>query len=149
MRRIRIKIWVVIVLLVAAMVVSTAIYSNGGFSFGEKPKDEIDYCGTVSFADTLKGNNLKGYEVFKANCAACHDMVKEATGPALTGAADRQPYKGFIKLLLVEPEKALTSCNYGQSLYNRYLVHHTSFKNILTEQEINDVVFMLEVNGKP
>jgi len=149
MQNIRGKIWLVITLLLAAMAVSTVIWLRGGFSVGGSSKDAIAYCGTISFADTLKGNSLKGYQVFKANCAACHMMEKEATGPALMGAADWQPYKGFMKQLLIDPKKALTSCNYGQALYIKYPIHHTSFKNTLTKQEIEDVVFMLEVYGKP
>lgn len=149
MQNIRRKIRLVITLLLAAMAVSTVIWLRGGFAIGDSSKDGIAFCGTVSVADRVTGNNIKGYEVFKANCASCHSMEKEATGPALMGAADRQPYKGFIKQLLIDPKKALTSCNYGQALYIKYPVHHTSFKNTLTKQEIEDVVFMLEVYGKP
>jgi len=148
MRSIRRKIWLVIMLLFAAMAVSTVIYSRGGFTLGDNEEGSIGYCGTVSFADTLTGNNIKGYEVFKANCAPCHNMEKEATGPALMGAASRAPSKNFIKALLLNPDKTLSASAYGRKLRKTYPVQHPCFKDFLTEEEINDVVFMLETFGK-
>lgn len=148
MRRIRRKIWLVIMLLVAAMAVSTVIYSRGGFAFGDNEEGPTGICGTVSIADTLTGNNAKGYEVFKANCASCHNMEKEATGPALMGAASRAPYRGFIKALLLNPDKTLSASEYGRQLRKKYPVHQPSFKDFLSEQQINDVVFLIETFGE-
>lgn len=38
----------------------------------------------------------KGKTLFQANCAACHNPLKDATGPAMKGALDRVPSKEWL-----------------------------------------------------
>ncbi len=40
-----------------------------------------NFCGTVS--PNLSENALKGKQIFNANCAACHQLNRNMTGPAL------------------------------------------------------------------
>lgn len=37
-----------------------------------------------------------GKALFQANCAACHNPLKDATGPALQGISGRAPSKEWI-----------------------------------------------------
>jgi mono/diheme cytochrome c family protein len=40
----------------------------------------------------------RGLKIFKMECAACHKLDKDLTGPALNGALDRAPQPGIVWL---------------------------------------------------
>jgi cytochrome c2 len=42
------------------------------------------------------GDYASGEKIFKANCASCHNMEKNLTGPALKGILDRAPSEEWI-----------------------------------------------------
>lgn len=40
----------------------------------------------------------RGMKIFKMECAACHKLDRDMTGPALNGALDRAPQPGIVWL---------------------------------------------------
>lgn len=47
------------------------------------PIKEERFCGTTSFTSpNLSENELKGKELYQANCGSCHHPVRQMTGPA-------------------------------------------------------------------
>jgi cytochrome c2 len=38
-----------------------------------------------------------GRQLFNNNCASCHSLTKDMTGPKLGGVLDKEPYSGDVK----------------------------------------------------
>ena len=60
----------------------------------------------------LIGNNAKaqnGEALFKQNCASCHAINKDLTGPKLAGVADRWPSKDLLHLWIKNWNKAVAT----------------------------------------
>ena len=143
MQAIRRKIWWVIILLIAAMAVSTVIYSNGGFSL--TGYDAPGFCGTQNPSEPrLTGSASEGKVLFQANCACCHSMDKILTGPALTGSVDRAPSKSFIEDILLHPKETVRKYPYAKTLSKKYGDDmHMSFAGILTKKDITNLEIYL------
>src|SRR5262249_16284534 len=41
-----------------------------------------------------------GRQLFNNNCAACHSLTKDLTGPKLGGVLDRDPYNGDVSKIV-------------------------------------------------
>ena len=146
MRAIRRKIYFVIVMLVAAVVVSAAIYLRGGFAVAKR--EDIGYCGTVDPSPTPIYNPvaLNGENLFKANCTSCHMMDKILTGPALRGIRDRMPDKLFEEFLLY-PKKAVSTSIYLKNLCAQYdNMPHISFLGTLSKKDIDAIIMYCDTS---
>ncbi len=135
MQAIRTKIFIVIILLIAAMLVSAAIYTRGGFSLTSQ-EDQQGFCGTVSNAPLI--TNTHGRDLFLANCASCHSIHKDMTGPALAGYEKHFPVK-LLYLFLRQPQKAYKKSKYLQHLKEQYdQTEHFAFPS-LGKAEVDDI----------
>ena len=59
-------------------------------------KEFEPFCGTINLSE----NASKGKQIFNINCAACHKLNKDMTGPALSKKAkfyDSISFSSFIK----------------------------------------------------
>lgn len=138
MQPIRRKIKLVIVLLIAAIGVSSLIYARGGFAFGTTPENKEILIDGGGF---YYNNNFAGKKVYQQYCATCHSIEKDAYGPALMGVGERIRTDTLIMTFLLYPRKAIKSSPYLQEVYYRYnKQQHPSFKGEMTEQELKDVV---------
>lgn len=61
------------------------------------------------FAFTQNVSAQDGKALFKANCASCHNIKKDATGPALAGVQSRWPNKDLLKLWIKNWNKAVAT----------------------------------------
>ncbi len=71
-----------------------------------------------------EGDPVKGEQVFKANCAACHKITNEVlAGPGLAGLADRWTASDELLVLWIQnPQRAAESGDpYIRSLVERYV----------------------------
>lgn len=70
-------------------------------------------CGTkepqlICGITTLTNNARKGKELFNSNCAACHHLEKQMTGPALRGIKDQNTQlNSFFLFRFVTKEDSL------------------------------------------
>ena len=53
------------------------------------PAAKSDAAPVAAPAATAGGDAVKGKELFNANCAACHNLDKKMTGPALRGVSGK------------------------------------------------------------
>lgn len=63
-------------------------------------KSQILLTGILAFSALIfanQGTAQDGKALFSANCASCHKMDKDLTGPALMGVTDRWPSKDLLK----------------------------------------------------
>lgn len=59
-------------------------YDEQGYSPCAMPIPPVPICGTVSpYNENLSENGKKGEIIFKTNCAACHKVQRQMTGPGL------------------------------------------------------------------
>jgi cytochrome c551/c552 len=91
------------------------------------------------------GNNLTaqdGKTIFQNNCASCHAVNKDLTGPALAGVTTRGPWSDRKKLYdwIHNPAKFMATDKYTQDLKQRFGgVVMTPFPQ-LTEKEIDAII---------
>jgi cytochrome c2 len=89
--------------------------------FSQELQQENDLppgCGTVS-ATEIK--NVKGRQLFSQNCASCHAIQKQLTGPALMGIEDRVPDRKLLYQWVKNSESVIKSGNlYFVDLYSRF-----------------------------
>jgi cytochrome c2 len=65
----------------------------------------------------------KGEKLFKQNCASCHAIDKDLTGPALRGVAERGPWaekKENLKKWIKNPSEFISSNPYAKALKEKY-----------------------------
>jgi mono/diheme cytochrome c family protein len=82
-----------------------------------------------------------GKALFQANCASCHNPIKDATGPALQGVDKRVPSKEWLHNWVHNSAKVIASGDkYANEIYNKWgKTAMTAFPNLST-QEIDAIV---------
>jgi len=146
MQAIRIRIFIVISLLIVAMGVAGMIYLRGGFSLGSN-EPNIGYCGTSSLQPII--TNTHGQNLYSANCASCHAIRKDLTGPALAGF-DKRISPTLFKLLLTKRKKAYKKSKYLRQLSLKWnnKMEHIVFPS-LSEKDIMDIVQYVKEADQP
>src|SRR3569833_1640208 len=127
------KIRLVVVLLVAAIAVKVVFYLKRNKSItGFQP----GYCGTIDGPkEHLNDTAKQGKLLFQANCASCHTMNKDLTGPALAGVMERLPSKQLMQDILWYPDKTFKKNKYARAVYTKYKLGHTDFREVLTIED--------------
>jgi mono/diheme cytochrome c family protein len=79
---------------------------------------------------------IDGKALFQANCASCHNPVKDATGPALKGALARVPNKQWIYDFVHNSGKVIYDGDkYANELYIKWnKTAMLSFPNLSNEE---------------
>ncbi|MFL9482243.1 c-type cytochrome [Chitinophagaceae bacterium LWZ2-11] len=86
-------------------------------------------------AETETSSNNDGKMLFLNNCAACHAVKKELTGPALAGVLDRWKDKDKLHAFIRNSQEVIKEDQYAKDLYNKYnKVQMTPFPWIKDEQ---------------
>lgn len=82
-----------------------------------------------------------GQAIFKSNCAACHNPLKDATGPALQGMDTRVPSKEWLYKWVKNSASLIASGDkYAVDIYNKWgKTPMTGFSN-LSNEDIDAVV---------
>lgn len=87
--------------IIALLLVAVVVFVwNVDFSFGGKNTDEKkdDKQEQITMKDSPEASAWKeGKDLFKSNCAACHNPKAEGTGPALKGSLERWTAAGEYK----------------------------------------------------
>ena len=77
-----------------------------------------------------------GKALFQANCASCHNPLKDATGPALKGVDARVPGKEWLYNWIHNPAGMIASGDaYANKIYNEWgKTQMTSFPQLANEE---------------
>ena len=94
--------------------------------------------------------NSKGKVLFSQNCASCHAIHKQLTGPALAGVTERVADKKLLYEWIRNSPKVLKSGNeYFNTLYNQFnKTQMTSFSN-LTNEDIDAILEYIQQSKMP
>ena len=85
--------------------------------------------------------NEKGHQLFQANCASCHHIMKDATGPVLKGTRNRIPSKQWLYDWMENPAKVIASKEpYAVALFEKWnKTQMTAFPN-LSHDDIDAII---------
>jgi len=91
---------------------------------------------------TNKSFSQDGKALFSQNCASCHSMDKQLTGPALAGAADRWPDEKMLHEWIKNNVKVIKSgYPYAVEMFNKFEKKPMNvFEGTLSDQQINAIV---------
>jgi mono/diheme cytochrome c family protein len=98
----------------------------------------IDY---IEPSDSGSIKNYDGKNLFNANCASCHNVFKNMTGPALGGFEERGPWndKKNIYDFIRKPEKFEKKNKYVKKLKEEYGNYHVPFED-LSDEKIDAII---------
>lgn len=135
----------------------------GAFKFGgyllsiPPPPDEPPTPRSQAFLNQFENakastpsNGIDGKMLFQDNCASCHSVFKDLTGPALGGVSERIPDRKLLYKWVRNPAVVLRSGNvYFNDLKKRFGgVVMTPFSS-LTDQEIDAILHYIESRSAP
>ncbi len=94
-----------------------------------------------SFSTTSAQDVAAGKALFSANCASCHNPLKDATGPALQGVDKQVPSKEWLYKWVHNSAALIASGDkYANEIYNKWnKTAMTAFPN-LKEEEIDNII---------
>jgi predicted CXXCH cytochrome family protein len=98
-----------------------------------------------SLASFNNAHAQDGKALFQANCASCHNPLKDATGPALKGMSARTPGKEWLHKWVKNPMAMISSGDkYANEIYVKWnKTAMTAFPN-LSEAEIDAIINYVE-----
>ena len=138
----------ILVTAIVFAIIFAGCYFSSGFVSGNKKWE----CGTVADLQ-IDNDTTKRYKDGKAlfqQCASCHILFKDFTGPDLIGFTKRGPWNNKKKILdyLNDPSKFYkeNKTKYVIDLYNSTPVAHQAF--LCKEKEIDDLVYYVEAEEK-
>lgn len=77
---------------------------------------------------------LDGQGIYKTYCSSCHQPDKDATGPALKGARDREPSKDWAYKWVNHVDEMINTDPYAKALYAKYGLKMTQFSDLKKEE---------------
>jgi cytochrome c2 len=84
----------------------------------------------------------KGEQVFKQNCASCHSLYKDLTGPALHGVDQRGPWvsdKENLKKWIKDPSQFISTDPYAKELKAKFGMQMPA-QGHLSDADIDEVI---------
>lgn len=96
----------------------------------------IEWTAPKPLGDTA---TINGKELFYTNCAACHNVAKDATGPALAFIGQRRDKKWLYDFTRNSQEVIHSGDMYADCLYTRY--HYTAMPDFpqLTDEQLDAI----------
>lgn len=116
--------------------------------FSVSEKNGGAFCGTRDQPTFLSELATKGKSLFQVNCASCHSLFKDMTGPGLLGFEDRGSWSDRSKLYewIKNPGAFMKKNKYTRELKTKYGSVMTAFPD-LTENEIDAIVEYINQSG--
>src|SRR5690606_15847984 len=82
-----------------------------------------------------------GKTLFQGNCAACHQVIRESTGPALAGIEERVPDRQLLHDWIRNNQKVLaTGDKYFNDLYLKYNKTPMNLFNGWSDADIENIL---------
>lgn len=107
---------------------------------GSDDEDEAD-----SDEDEMAGDPDNGEELFKTNCASCHKVEGESTGPGLKGVTDRVPSRDWIYDWVHNSTEMIDSGDdFANDIFEEYDETAMTHFPELSEDDIDDILAYVE-----
>ncbi|WP_153800723.1 c-type cytochrome [Foetidibacter luteolus] len=110
-------------------------------------EDGEGFCGTTNEVTSPSVTSFpEGRNLFMANCASCHSLSKNLTGPALAGVTGRVNRKLLHEWIKNSPKVLKSGNKYFNELFLQYdKIPMSSFPN-LTDAEIDAILDYIDNN---
>ncbi|GAB5417991.1 MAG: hypothetical protein Crog4KO_14440 [Crocinitomicaceae bacterium] len=110
-----------------------------GYSENEAKEKEHGFCGVVTESDLNSARETPS--IFKAKCATCHYLTKDATGPKLIGILDRVPSEDWLRNFITN-EDSLTRIKDSATLAIQKMKPTSGNHNFqsLSENQLNTLI---------
>jgi cytochrome c551/c552 len=106
------------------------------------------FCFFVLFSN--QSFSQDGKALFSQNCASCHAINKNLTGPALAGIEDRWPDKKMLYAWIKNNQAVIKSgYPYAVDLYNQWNKTQMNLFTSLTDKDIDAILGYIKVAGTP
>ncbi|MBL7724196.1 MAG: c-type cytochrome [Chitinophagaceae bacterium] len=104
----------------------------------------------ISIVNITAQDIAAGKALFMSKCAACHNVLKKGTGPALAGLEERGKWADHNELLkwINNPAAYMANDPYTQGLKNEYGSMMTGFADV-TLKDVDDMVAYINDAAKP
>ena len=120
-----------------------SIANNPPSNYGQTNFTTVSTPG-VSFSE----EGIRGKKLFQINCASCHGLFKDLTGPSLIGVESRWPNRELLKLWIKDWRKAVaTKDPYAVELVKKSPADMNVFE-FLKEDEIESILVYLKESEK-
>lgn len=111
----------------------------------DSDKSDDDSEESDSSDEAVAGDVDNGKSLFNSNCAACHKVDKESTGPALRGTLDKIPNKQWLYDWVHNSSELIKSGDaYAVKIYEEYNQTAMTHFPELSEQDIDDIFAYVE-----
>lgn len=91
----------------------------------------------------------KGKEIFSLRCAACHNVNKELTGPALAGVDERRSMSWIISFVRSSQSLVKNGDKDAISVFEKFNKIPMPDHADLTEESIKDIIAYIKSEAKP
>ncbi len=107
----------------------------------------MGYCGVISKYEPLNLPQFRGQTVFDSNCASCHFLHKDMTGPASSGVLYRAPYQEWFFDYLTNQDSLLNAKEpytlLLQKKWNNEGYTRTHNYDNLSQEQFNDLLIYI------
>lgn len=91
----------------------------------------------------------EGKSIFAARCAACHNINKTLTGPALAGVDQRRSIDWIVNFVHSSQTMVRAGDQYATALFQKYNSIQMPDHADLSEAQIKNIVEYIKVEAKP
>jgi mono/diheme cytochrome c family protein len=132
--------------LVVLLLLSTSLSAQDEAQTQEVATQEAATQEAAASGDaTAAGDAVKGKQLFNQNCAACHDLNRKMTGPALANVETRLSELGLDKewihsWIKNSPAKIASGDAYANKIYNEYNQAAMTPFPTLSDEDIDNIL---------
>lgn len=87
---------------------------------------------------------LKGESIYKRNCASCHTIFKDATGPALYNVQERRPKEWLYKFIKNSSKMIAEGDPYAVCIYNQWSKTAQPLFPNLSDHDIDNILLYIK-----
>ena len=128
---------------VLAAIVIGSLSCAGGNSAGN-PVVTSD----VSSNETVTQDNNAGKQLFMSNCATCHHVTKDLTGPAMYGVRSRWKDQKLLHEFVRNSTAVIKKDRYAKELYEKWNKTQMNLFPKLTDAEIESIFDYADAEAK-
>lgn len=91
----------------------------------------------------------KGKEIFSLRCAACHNVNKQLTGPALAGVHERREFSWIVNFVRSSQKLVKNGDKDAIALFEKFNKIPMPDHSDLTDEDIQSIVEYIKAESKP
>jgi mono/diheme cytochrome c family protein len=128
-----------------AVIVIGSLSCAGGNSSGNP-----DAANTVSSSsnEEISQDNSAGKQLFMSNCASCHHVTRDLTGPAMYGVRSRWKDQKLLREFVRNSTAVIKKDKYAKELYEKWNKTQMNLFPKLTDAEIDSIFDYVDAEAK-